>query len=130
MPTTWTMGGAIGFTAAVALAIAFQLALMFGAPWGAYAMGGAFPGRLPPTMRVAAGVQACFLAGLAAVVLDRTGFPAGVPYLGEWAIWGVVGVSVASLILNLVTPSKGERAVWAPVATVMVLTSAMVAIGG
>lgn len=34
--------------------VGFQLALAFGAPWGAYAMDGAFPGRFPPAMRLAA----------------------------------------------------------------------------
>jgi len=39
--------------------IAFQIALAAGAPWGAYAMGGAFPGQLPPAMRVTALIQVC-----------------------------------------------------------------------
>ena len=34
--------------------VAFQFALAFGLPWGAYAMGGAFPGKYPVRMRVAA----------------------------------------------------------------------------
>ena len=29
--------------------VAFQLALAAGAPWGTYAMGGAYAGRLPPS---------------------------------------------------------------------------------
>src|SRR5687768_7880124 len=58
--------------------IAFQIALAAGAPWGAYAMGGAFPGQFPPELRVAAIVQAVLLAGLAAVMLARAGGdPAG-----------------------------------------------------
>ena len=28
--------------------VAFQIALAAGAPWGAYAVGGAFPGQFPP----------------------------------------------------------------------------------
>ncbi len=53
--------------------IAFQVALAAGAPWGAIAMGGAFPGQFPPELRVAAVVQAVLLAGLALVVLARVG---------------------------------------------------------
>ena len=30
--------------------VVFQLALAAGAPWGAYAMGGAFPGQFPPAL--------------------------------------------------------------------------------
>jgi hypothetical protein len=51
--------------------IAFQIALAAGAPWGAYAMGGAFPGQFPPALRIAAVIQAVLLAGLAAVILAR-----------------------------------------------------------
>ena len=32
--------------------VAFQIALAAGAPWGAYAMGGAVPGQLPPALRI------------------------------------------------------------------------------
>ena len=42
----------IVYAAATAVVAAFQIALALGAPWGAYAMGGAFPGQFPPTMRV------------------------------------------------------------------------------
>jgi len=34
--------------------VAFQIALAAGAPWGAYAMAGAFPGQFPPALRIAA----------------------------------------------------------------------------
>ena len=50
------------------VAIAFQVLLALGAPWGAYAMGGTYPGRFPPGMRVVAAVQAAVLSLL---VLDR-----------------------------------------------------------
>ena len=53
--------------------VAFQIALAAGAPWGAYAMGGASPGQFPPALRVAAIVQAALLAGMAAVILARAG---------------------------------------------------------
>ena len=53
--------------------VAFQLALAAGAPWGAYAMGGAFPGQFPPALRIAAIIQAVLLVGMAAVILARAG---------------------------------------------------------
>lgn len=109
--------------------IAFQIALAAGAPWGAYAMGGAFPGQFPPEMRVAAVVQAGILAALALVVLARAGV--AMPRwsrTSRWLIWVVVVFSALSFVLNLITPSAGERAVWAPVALVMLVSSVMVAI--
>ena len=92
--------------------IAFQIALALGAPWGAYAMGGAFPGQFPPELRVAAVVQAVILAGLALVVLARTGIT--LPKwsrTSRWLVWAVVAFSGLSLVLNLITPSARERAI-------------------
>jgi len=41
---------ALLFTTVSAGVIVFQVALASGAPWGAYAMGGAFPGQFPPVL--------------------------------------------------------------------------------
>ena len=109
--------------------VAFQIALAAGMPWGAYAMGGAYPGVFPAALRVAAFVQAALLAVCALVVLARAGVA-----LGSWAgasrvaIWFVVALSSISLVLNVITPSAGERAVWAPVAALMLASSLVVAI--
>ena len=108
----------------------FQLALAAGAPWGEFAMGGAFPGQFPPTMRVAAVIQAALIAGMATVVLARAGiFFTGWMRRARWLIWIVVGYGVIGLVLNLITPSAGERALWAPVALVMLVSSVIVARG-
>ena len=109
--------------------IAFQVALAAGAPWGAYAMGGAFPGEFPPELRVAALVQSVMLAGLALVVLARAGI--ALPRwsrTSRWLVWVVVAFSGLSLVLNVITPSAGERAIWAPVALIMLVSSVIVAI--
>ena len=109
--------------------ILFQLALAAGAPWGAYAMGGAFPGQFPPELRVAAVVQAVILALLALVVLARAGM--ALPNrsrASRWLIWIVVVFSTISLVLNTLTPSADERAIWMPVALVMLICSVIVAV--
>ena len=111
--------------------VAFQIALAAGAPWGAYAMGGAFPGQFPPELRVAAVIQAALLVGLAAVVLARAGLILpGWSRVSRWLIWVVVAFAVVSLILNLITPSAGERAIWAPTALLLLISSAAVAFSG
>lgn len=108
----------------------FQLALAAGMPWGEYAMGGAFPGQFPPAMRVAAVVQAALVVGMAAIVLARAGiFFTGWLRRTRWLIWVVVGYGVIGSILNLITPSAGERALWAPVALLLLLSSVIVARG-
>lgn len=109
--------------------ILFQIALAAGAPWGAYAMGGAYPGQFPPALRIAALVQCALLGGMAAVVLAQAGLM--LPSwrrLTRWLIWGVVAFASVSLVLNLITPSAGERALWAPVAAVLLLSSTVVAL--
>jgi len=108
--------------------IAFQIALAAGAPWGAYAMGGAFPGQFPPELRIAAIVQAVLLAGLAAVILARAGLilPSW-SRASRWLAWVVVAFSTLSFILNLITPSAGERAIWAPTAFLLLMSSLVVA---
>ncbi|RPH95020.1 MAG: hypothetical protein EHM72_15220 [Calditrichaeota bacterium] len=107
--------------------MAFQIALALGAPWGEYAMGGAFPGRFPPALRIGAFVQAIILAGLAAIVLARAGIIPRWSKASKRLVWIVFAFATLSLILNLITPSSAERAVWAPVAFLLLLSSGIVA---
>jgi len=108
--------------------IAFQIALAAGAPWGEFAMGGAFPGQFPPALRIAALVQAALLAGMAAVVLARADLilPSW-SRVSRWLVWIVVAFAALSLVLNLITPSAGERAIWAPTAFLLLISSGIVA---
>ncbi len=111
--------------------VAFQFALALGVPWGAYAMGGAFPGRYPAGMRVAAAVQAVILAIIALAVLSAAGVvatPWGVT--PTWVTWGVAALLGVGLVLNVITPSAGERRIWAPVVAIMLACSIVVAVSG
>lgn len=107
---------------------AFQVALAAGAPWGHLAMGGAFPGRFPPAMRVAAAAQALVLVLLGAVVMARAGL-----VLPHWhaasrrAMPWVVAFTVVGVVLNAVTPSAPERALWLPVTLVLAVCALVVA---
>ena len=69
----WRRAAALLYAGVSAGVVVFQVALAAGAPWGAYAMGGAFPGQFPLALRVAALVQATLIAGMAVVVLSRAG---------------------------------------------------------
>jgi hypothetical protein len=109
--------------------IAFQLAMALGAPWGAYAMGGAFPGRFPPALRAAAVVQAALIGLLAAIVLSAAdlvwpGLVDTVPCLA----WLPVVVSAVASGLNAISRSAGERRIWVPVTLAMLVTSLIVAL--
>ena len=117
------------FALVIAGVVLFQVALALGAPWGAFAMGGAFPGRFPPRMRVAAIVQAIVLGALAVVALSHAGLAVpGLAQAAPWLIWLAVGVSVVSLVLNAISPSAGERRIWVPVAIALTVTSLVVAL--
>ena len=119
---------ALVFIALTAVVCAFQLALAAGAPWGEYAMGGAFPGAYPPAMRIAAVAQVVLLGVVALVVASRAGLvlPTLRP-VSRWLVWALVALMAASVVMNLITPSGMERAIWAPVATVLFLCALWVA---
>ena len=124
-----TTAAGIAFVAVTAGAVAFQLALAAGAPWGAYAMGGAYPGAFPPRLRIAAVIQAVVLVLLAIVVSARAGlFEVPLVTAQPWLVWLAVAFSGASLALNAISRSAGERRIWVPVAAVMLGASLIVAL--
>ncbi|HZG66419.1 MAG TPA: hypothetical protein VEZ12_06730 [Herpetosiphonaceae bacterium] len=122
-------GAALLYATLSAGVVAFQIALAVGVPWGAYAMGGAFPGQFPPALRIAALVQAMLLAALAAIVMARAGLILnGWSRRAHWLVWIVVAFTAVGLVLNVITSSGGERAIWAPVTLLLLLSSMIVAI--
>ena len=117
------------FAALVGVVVLFQIALIGGAPWGHLTMGGQHTGKLPSRLLLAVALQALILLALAAIVLARAGvaFPQlASPSRG--VVWLAVLVSGLSLVLNLVTRSKWESRIWAPVTLLMLVSSLMVAL--
>jgi hypothetical protein len=93
---------------------AFQVALGAGAPWGAAAWGGTHSGVLPTRLRLASGVAAVVWLFVAAVadgrLLGRTG-------RRRWLV-GVAAYVTVGVLLNAISRSALERAVWVPVCLV------------
>lgn len=117
------------FAVLTGITILFQLALAAGAPWGALAMGGRYPGRFTARLRIAAIVQALVLVLLASIVYSRAGILLPSWYgFSQTAIWLVVGINALSSFMNLITPSKWERILWAPVALSLLVCSLIVAL--
>ena len=117
------------FGGLIAIVALFQLALALGAPWGEFAMGGAFPGVFPPAMRVAALVQIVVLGAVALIVCVRAGLV--LPRWREaarWLTWAIVALLAVGVVLNLITPSGMERLIWAPVAVLLFLSGLRVAL--
>ena len=121
---------AIAFAATTAMVVNFQAALALGAPWGAYAMGGAIRGRMPTPLRVAAVVQGLLLIGVALIVLaDAALLSVGLVNEWPWLAWIPVAVSAIAVVLNGSTRSRGERRIWLPVSLVLLVSSLAVALG-
>jgi hypothetical protein len=119
---------AVVFAIFTGLVIIFQGCLAAGVPWGAASMGGKYPGKYPPKMRVVALLNIVILAFLAAIVLSRADVM--LPQLrsiSNIGIWFVVVFLGIGTVLNTITPSKIER-IWAPVALVQMISSLMVAL--
>ena len=119
---------AIVFTFLTGIVIIFQGCLAAGVPWGSASMGGKYPGKYPPKMKVVAVINIIILCFTAAIVLSRSDlfFPQ-LEYISNVGIWVVVGFYVLGTVLNSITPSKIER-IWAPVALVQLITSIVVAL--
>ncbi|EAR08655.1 hypothetical protein [Reinekea blandensis] len=119
---------AILFTVSAMIVAAFQLALVAGAPWGTAAMGGRYPGVLPPKARALSLIQALIMLLFILIVLTRAELILHDFYhLSVTLIWFVTGLLALSLLGNLATPSKIERNIWSPVALVLLATAVVTA---
>ena len=113
-----------------ALLAAFQLALVFGAPWGALVWGGKHSGKLPAGLRVASLMSAVLLGVLGWLALERVGvtrlLPESLRLAAGWVLFGVLALS---LLGNLASGSRPERRVMIPVAGVLAALALLVALG-
>lgn len=119
---------AIVFTVFTGIVVLFQGCLAAGLPWGKASMGGKYPGKYPPKMRVFAVINMLLLSFIAAIVLAEANvmFPQ-LKTISGIGIWVIVVFFVAGTVMNTITPSKIER-IWAPVAFIQLVTSLIVAI--
>lgn len=113
--------------------VAFEVALAAGAPWGAAAWGGTHDGVLPTGLRVASAAGAAVWSGAALVALRQGGWrtPAPLPArrlrLATGLLAGYAGVGT---LMNLVSRSDVERALWTPTALVLAVSLAVTAARG
>ncbi|MBN2280669.1 MAG: hypothetical protein JXQ65_08815 [Candidatus Marinimicrobia bacterium] len=116
------------FTFLSGIVMLFQACLVAGLPWGAASMGGKFPGRYPPKMRVVAIANILVLLLITGIVLSRAGLvaPSMMPF-SKIAVWFVVAFFGLGTVMNAITPSKIER-IWAPVAGIQLITSIIIAL--
>ena len=112
--------------------VLFQVLLAAGAPWGRAAYGGQ-SAELPAYLRVASAVAAVVWSFVALLVLRRVGVIGWSPMPTRWlraASWVVVVVMALATVLNAITPSAIERAIWFPVSALMLVGMLVVVLRG
>ena len=110
------------------IVIFFHAGLAAGFPWGAAAMGGKFPGKWPPKMRMLAVFNMLLLGCFIPLVLSRAGLLFSQLYsIAYPGIWFLVVFFALGTVMNSITPSKIER-IWAPVAFFQFLTTLLIAL--
>ena len=115
---------AIGFY----LICLFQLALVFGAPWGEYTQGGGTKGKLGRAGRIGAAVSIVILLIMSQAILATRGqgLFIGLPgWLLETLKWATFVYSVLGVIMNWASRSPKERMVWGPIASVLAVLIAL-----
>jgi hypothetical protein len=112
-----------------ALAV-FQLALVFGAPLGHFAWGGA-DRVLPKPKRIGSAVSIGIYAAFAWVFLMKAGaVPMALPEIVvDVAAWVIVGYFALGVPLNAISRSKPERYTMTPIVVVLFGLALTVALG-
>lgn len=110
------------YTALCAILVCFQLSLVLGAPLGHLTQGGFNPGVLPLSGRALAALSAALLAAMAFVVQRHARGQTDL----RWPIWVVLCITTLTTIANIGTPSFWERALWGPVASMMLVCALIV----
>jgi hypothetical protein len=120
---------AIVYSVLAGIVVLFQITISAGAPWGKFTMGGFYLEVLPKKLRIAALVQALLVVATALIVLVEANLLlAELLSISRVGIWIVVVIYFVSSILNLITSSRWERRIGAPIAISMLVTSLIVAL--
>ena len=112
--------------------VAFQVALVFGAPWGAYTQGGRTDGALGSSGRLLAAISCVILLTMGAAILARVGegpLKRAPGRVVTGLAWFTTIYAAVAVVLNLITPSTSERAVFAPT-TILIFALVVTAMVG
>lgn len=123
-------------TAAIAICVilvgagVFQALLAAGKPWGEWAFGGQMKGTLPTPYRIASLVSISIYAAQIGHYLGQAGVIASAfsASTNQTINWVLVGFFALGTLMNGISRSKKERALWTPILAVSLVLSAAVAI--
>lgn len=126
MMRTQPLASTAALVAAVVLGglVFFHLALALGVPWGEASYGGA-EATLPKRLRATSFGAVVFWGLVILIVLRRGGHGVWSPLPVAWlpvVVWMLVGLMVVACVLNALTPSAIERAIWLPVSVSLLAT--------
>lgn len=118
----WSGAGLLG------IVVAFQVALVLGAPWGIATQGGSAEGALAAAGRGLAAFSALVIAAFALGLLGRAGIG---PLASHWRwatalTWVCLGYSLLGSVMNAASRSSIERSIWTPACLALVICAAWV----
>lgn len=117
------------FSFFIFITVLFQFSLALGAAWGKYAMGGKYPGKFPPKIRMLALFQILILIFIDLIILVKGGMIfEGLYSAVKVAIWFVVGFFALGTFMHIMTKSKWERILWLPVNIILLMSSLYIAL--
>lgn len=109
----------------------FQVMLATGRPWGEWAFGGQMKGTLPTPYRIASLVSISIYAAQIVHYLGQAGVVTSTlsASTNQTINWVLVGFFALGTLMNGVSRSKKERALWTPILATSLLLSVAVALG-
>ena len=120
---------AVAFCTLLAALAVFQVALIAGAPLGAYAWGGQ-DRVLPAKKRMGSVISILLYVLFAAIALGRVGLidllaPSSILVVAMWIVFGYL---VLGIVLNALSRSTRERAVMTPLVLVLAALALIIAL--
>ncbi|MEN9753383.1 MAG: hypothetical protein RL670_1074 [Actinomycetota bacterium] len=110
-----------------ALAV-FQIAVVAGAPLGAYCWGGKQVGVLPIRLRIASAVSLLLYIAMAGHYASLAGWlPSLLDGQGrQFVLWGLIVFSLLGVLANSFSRSRPERMIFAPVSALLLLGNILI----
>lgn len=115
------------FTCLVGIILIFQLALVFGAPLGAYTLGGK-AGKLSRGKRIYLLLEVVLTILALLIVYVQSQLIIQTYYnFANWAIWFVVAFYLFISLTHMINRNQWQRCIWAPVYIVLLTASVFIA---